>query len=121
GSLYHGLDKTFFFVSYEGQRAQRSLTQTFSVPAAAPRAGHFAGLSPIIDPMTGQPFPNNQIPASRLDPVAVTLLAKVPLPTGAGSVQNLLAVEQDTNPMNQATLRLDHRVAARDQLFGRFS
>ncbi|HEV3061944.1 MAG TPA: carboxypeptidase-like regulatory domain-containing protein [Vicinamibacterales bacterium] len=121
GSLYHGSDRTFFFLSYEGQRAERSLTQTFSVPPAAQRAGNFAGLAPLIDPTTGQPFPNNQIPASRLDPVAVALLDKVPLPTGAGSVQNLLAVAQETNPINQATLRMDHRVTARDQLFGRFS
>jgi hypothetical protein len=121
GSLYNGVNKTFFFVSYEGQSAHRSLTQTFSVAPAAQRAGNFAGLAPIIDPTTGLAFPNNQIPAARLDPVAVALLTKVPLPTSAGSVQNLLAVEQETNPMNQASVRLDHRITSRDQLFGRYS
>jgi hypothetical protein len=36
--------KTFFFLSYEGQRVRKSLTQTFSVPTPAMRAGDFDGL-----------------------------------------------------------------------------
>ena len=36
-------DRSFFFFSYEGQRAHRSLTRTFSVPTAAARAGDFSG------------------------------------------------------------------------------
>ena len=37
-------DRSFFFASYEGQRMQRSLTRTFSVPSDAVRNGNFAGL-----------------------------------------------------------------------------
>lgn len=71
-------NKTFFFLSYEGQRVRKSLTQTFSVPTAAMRTGAFSGLPAIHDPTTisggqRQPFPNNQI--TRLDPVAVALVA----------------------------------------------
>ena len=38
----------FFFVSYEGQRIQRSLTQTFSVPPDGLRAGDFSGLGAAL-------------------------------------------------------------------------
>ena len=42
--------KTFFSLSYEGQRVRKSLTQTFSVPTADMRAGNFAGEPLIFDP-----------------------------------------------------------------------
>src|SRR5262249_53377067 len=99
-------DQTFFFFSYEGQRIHRSVTQTFSVPPAELRAGNFAGLPALCDPLTRtatgcEPFVENRIPASRLDPVALALLPKIPEPTNAGIVQNLLAVETQRNPTDQ--------------------
>jgi hypothetical protein len=120
-------DRTFFFFSYEGQRIDRSLTQTFSVPTTALRGGDFSGLAPICDPLTRAAdltcaaFEGNQLPAKRLDPVAVALLAHVPPPTSSGSVQNLLAVGREVNPMDQLSLRLDHRLAGSDNLYGRFT
>ena len=91
-------DRTFFFFSYEGQRIRKAQTQTFSVPTAALRGGDFSGLAPVCDPLTRTSsgctsFANNQIPAGRISPVAKALLAKVPLPTSGGLVQNLLGVE----------------------------
>jgi hypothetical protein len=106
--------------AYEGQRLQQSLTQTFSVPSEALRHGTFAGLAPIMDPLTGKPFPDNQIPFKRLDPAAVALLSHVALPNTSGQVQNLNAVGNEVNPMNQFTLRVDHRAGLNDNLFGRF-
>src|SRR5207248_6986487 len=44
-------NKTFFFLSYEGEQIRKSLSQTFSVPTAAMRAGNFAGLPAIYDPL----------------------------------------------------------------------
>ena len=48
------------------------------MPTAAERAGDFsapglAGCTPPVpmDPLTGQPFPGNVIPANRLDPAGV--------------------------------------------------
>jgi hypothetical protein len=120
-------DRSFFFFSYEGQRIRRSLTQTFSVPPAALRSGNFSGVAAICDPLTRTagdtcaPFPNSQIPANRLDPVALALLDKVPQPTSGGSVQNLLAVGNGLNPMDEFTGRIDHRFSANDNFFGRFT
>ena len=120
-------DRTFFFFSYEGQRIRRSLTQTFSVPTAALRSGDFSGLPPLCDPLTLRAggvctaFAGNQLKANRMDPVAVALLARVPLPTTSGTVQNLLAVGNEVNPMNQFSVRLDHRLSGNDRLYGRFT
>jgi hypothetical protein len=119
-------DRTFFFVNYEGQQIRRAQTQTFSVPPAAMRAGDFASVAtPICDPLTRTsagtctPFAGNRIPVDRLDPIAVALLAKVPLPTSGGAVQNLLAADDQVNPMNQFSAKVDHRLSANDTLYGR--
>jgi hypothetical protein len=119
-------DQTFFFFSYEGQRIRRAQTQTFSVPTAALRSGDFSGLAALCDPLTRTaagctPFSGNQIPAARISPVAQALLARVPLPTSAGLVQNLLGVEDQVNPMNQVSVKVDHRLGQSDNLFGRVS
>jgi hypothetical protein len=120
-------DRSFFFFTYEGQRIRRSLTQTFSTPPLPLRRGDFSGLAPICDPLTRTAngtctaFAGNQIPAARLDPVALALLQRVPEPTSAAAVQNLLAVGDEINPMDQITARIDHRLSANDNVFGRFT
>ena len=120
-------NRTFFFGSYEGTRMRRSLTRTFSVPTGAVRAGDFSGFGPICDPLTipttgvCTPFANNQIPASRIDPIGTGFLRNVPLPTSAASLQNLTSVEESTRDVDQFSVRLDHRLSGTDQLFGRFS
>ncbi len=120
-------NRSFFFGSFEGLRMKRSLTRTFSVPTAAVRAGNFAGLGPICDPLDDsddgrvRAFANNQIPAGRIDPIAAALLQHVPAATPAASTQNLTAVEEQDRDLNQFSLRLDHQLTASDQLLARFS
>jgi len=120
-------NRTFFFGSYEGTRLNRSLTRTFSVPPAAVRAGDFSSFGAICDPLTISttgvctPFPNNRIPANRIDPIATAFLQHVPLPTSAAVLQNLTAVEESTRDLDQFSVRVDHRLTDADQLFARFS
>ena len=121
-------DRTFFFVSYEGQWVNRSLTQTFSVPSAAARGGDLSGLSPACDPLTITspgvgcvPFAGNRIPSDRIDPLASAFLQNVPLPTTNGELQNLTAVERQTRNVDQFSIRIDHQLSGADQIFGRFS
>jgi hypothetical protein len=120
-------DRSFFFFSYEGQRSNRALTRTFTVPTAAVRGGNFSGAS-ICDPSTiatpggaCTPFANGIIPQGRIDPLAASLLQQVPLPTSSSAQQNLTAIEQQIKDVDQFTLRLDHRFDSGDQLFARVS
>jgi hypothetical protein len=120
-------NRSFFFGSFEGLRMKRSLTRTFSVPSGAVRAGNFAGLGTICDPLTipttgsCAPFANNQIPAGRIDPIAAALLQHVPAATSTSNAQNLTAVEQQNRDLNQFSVRLDHELTGSDRLFARFS
>ena len=119
-------NRTFFFVSYEGQRLRKSLTQRFSVPTEAMRMGDFSGAAVIFDPnnTTGgqrQPIPNNRIQAPRLDGVATALLQQVPLPNLPGVAQNLRATGSQRIDANEYSARLDHQFSGSDTAYARFS
>jgi len=118
-------NKTFFFLSYEGQRVRKSLTQTFSVPTVAMRRGDFSGSPTIYDPTATtngqrQPFPNNQI-LRPLDPVAVALLAQIPFPNLPGIAQNLRSTGNQRVNGNQYSARLDHQFSGNDSTYLRAS
>jgi len=121
-------NRSFFFLSYEGLRMQRSLTRTFSVPDDAARNGNFSAFTKqICDPTTiptlgvCTPFANNTIPANRIDPIAAAFLAKVPRATSPAPSQNLTSIEKSTRDIDQFSARLDHRFSDSDHVFGRFS
>jgi hypothetical protein len=74
-SVYDGRNKSFFFFSFETFRGSQT-TQTFNptVPLQAWRSGDFSALTtPVLDPLTRQPFPGNRIPADRLNPTAAAM------------------------------------------------
>jgi hypothetical protein len=125
GPLIKG--RTFFFLSYEGQRVRKSLTQTFSVPTQAMRQGDFSGLPTIYNPLSAstggqrQEFVNNMIPEGSLDPVATALLAHTPLPNLPGIAQNLLASDTQSVDTDQYSARIDHRLTEKDNAFVRAS
>jgi hypothetical protein len=125
--LYHGKDKTFFFADYEGNRRRFATPQQFSVPPAAMRAGGLASLpgGAVVDPRTGQPFPNNVIPSSRLNPVAQSLFSSyLPLPNyGDGSDTNANYRRQQPSPadINGYDLRFDQTLNDKQQLYARWS
>jgi Carboxypeptidase regulatory-like domain len=118
-------NRTFFFLSYEGQRIRKSLTSTFSVPTPAMRSGDFAGLAPVYDPGSSdsgirQPFAGNRIPAS-LDPIARALLNVIPQPNLPGIAQNLLTSQVQRADANNYSARLDHQFSSSDTAYARFS
>ncbi|HLI85165.1 MAG TPA: TonB-dependent receptor [Bryobacteraceae bacterium] len=139
--IYNGHDKTFFFFSWESHPTSTVNSNTFdTVPTVAYRNGNFSaamaavnnrslGTDPlgrpilqnaIYDPGTqrvynGQiirdPFPNNTIPASEMDPVALKIQALIPLPQGPNANQ---LVNNYLNPFTTVsqnyipTLKIDH-------------
>jgi hypothetical protein len=92
------VEKLFLFVSYTAnlQRVGSSLTTT--VPTLAERSGDFSGIGHVVyDPATGLPFSNNQIPASRISPIAQGLMQYIPSPNQPGAVQNFLYTTSTPN------------------------
>lgn len=93
-------DKLFYFVSYEGSYDRQSANQILTVPTAAMRTGDLSGSSAAVyNPFTGaangtgrEVFPNNRIPASRMDPIALKILQDLPQPNlGSGAANNFFA------------------------------
>ncbi|MGH9662905.1 MAG: carboxypeptidase regulatory-like domain-containing protein, partial [Bryobacteraceae bacterium] len=91
--LYNGANKDFFFFGYQGTRIRNvggtssayvptadNLRGDFSnVLSASNSANPFAKATTIVDPLTGQPFPGNQIPTRRFDPAAVAFTKYIPI------------------------------------------
>jgi hypothetical protein len=76
-------DRLFFFGSYQGTRFTTANDgQIAFVPNANERTGDFSDLLPgtqLVNPITGNPYPNNQVPVS---PTAAYILNQIPLPNG---------------------------------------
>lgn len=122
--LYNGKNKTFFFTSYEGLRERTQPNYLTSVATQAMRNGDFSGLPSILDPLASPltPFPNNQVPSTRIDSKAKTLIAYVPLPnqtgTGpAGTLQNYRWAVGNISDINRYGARIDHRFSERDSIW----
>jgi hypothetical protein len=118
-------DRTFFFVDYQGQRQSIGRTVTSNVPTLAERSGVFR--QNIYDPTTTvgntrQQFPNNMIPRSAMDPVALALLDRYPLPTNSATANNYTQTANEIDDQDQGDVRIDHKLATgRDQMFGRLT
>jgi hypothetical protein len=133
-------NKVFFFGSFEGFRREQSLFTFFTVPSAALRAGDFSNavntngtIQQIYDPTSGTSngvgrtqFTNNQIPANRIDPIALKVLSLFPLPnsggTGAGGLTNNYKRQEDrTFNRDNMDVKVNWNRTAANQIWGKFS
>jgi hypothetical protein len=122
---------TFFFFSYDGQRRRQALNYNVSVPLPAFRNGDFSAYrNKIYDPLTTVPsgntytrtaFPNNTIPASRLDKVGKALIDLYPDPNGPGQSSNYNTNPSQSLGSNSFDVKVDPRLSPRDQTFFRYS
>ncbi|HXM34739.1 MAG TPA: TonB-dependent receptor, partial [Pyrinomonadaceae bacterium] len=122
--LYHGKNRTFFFVDYEGNRRRTSTPLQFLVPTADQRRGNLSTLTsdPIIDPMTGQAFAGNVIPTNRISQTARNLLAKYyPTPNSTNSNANLFLLTPVPADTNGYDVRIDQVLSKQHSLYGRWS
>ena len=120
-------DKLFFFYGQEFRKIETlrgtgiNLTRT---PTEAQRTGNFAGLPTITDPLTGQPFPGNVIPADRVDPIARAMLDRFPAPNAdpavLGGNRNFSAETLGKRDFRQEFARVDYRLSDAHSLYGRF-
>ena len=123
-------DKTFFFVDYQGLRIDAGQTYLSTVPSLKMRQGNFSELTRVIyDPLTGQPFPGNIIPASRWDPASANIMQQLyPEPNTAGTigsggqpVNNYLINPVMNRDDNQVDAKVDHRLTSNNRFFVRYS
>jgi hypothetical protein len=124
--LYHGRNKTFFFGTYEGLRLPKQQVLTQSVPSLALRSGDLSAYTTsVLDPTTGKPFPGNQIPLSRIQPLSLAALQYLyPLPnTGpASSITNNYTTNFPTAiSSNQTDFRVDQVISGTQTAFFRFT
>jgi len=127
--LLKGDPHTFFFADYEGNRRRLTTPLFLSVPTSAMRGGNlndpnFIGSnSLVVNPLTGQPFPNNQVACNPdcINPVATALLGVIPLPTSPEASVNYL--QQSPTPSNTDgyDVRIDHTLTAKQSLYLRWS
>src|SRR5215213_9862898 len=109
-------NKTFFWSAGEKYVNNQPQQNSFLVPTTAERSGDFSQtfrngqLQRIIDPLTGQPFPGNIIPAGRISPVGQALMNYFPkadtqVDNGAS---NFSMTDLLPNAAYQFTTKADH-------------
>ncbi|HEY6548866.1 MAG TPA: carboxypeptidase regulatory-like domain-containing protein, partial [Vicinamibacteria bacterium] len=118
-------NQVFFFADYQAFIRDRPGEQVVSVAPAEWRRGDFSGAGVTIrDPLTGAPFPGNQIPTSRFSPVAQAVLANqslYPLPSLPGATNNLVAGSSDKIRTHQGDFKVDANLSDHDRVFARVS
>jgi hypothetical protein len=129
-------DKLFFFFSREWQeQLLPSAARRSRVPTALEIAGDFSQTRSgngtpitIYDPTTGQPFPNNRIPANRLNPDGLAILRKF------GSFANVQNFNTAANyafnhesqasagyPRREYSIRTDYNMTDNTRMFVRYT
>src|ERR1051325_8538385 len=112
-------NRTFVFASSEGYRTLTTRSGVLLLPTAAERRGDFSQTGfTIYDPITTRPdprdprnfirdpFPGNQIPADRLNPVALAMIRYLPDPISGTSRPAVAGV---VDQADQITGKVTHR------------
>src|SRR5216683_3056393 len=145
--LYHGKDKTFWFMCFE--KFRRACGQSpVNVPTQAMVSGDFSGLTdpnvgqtfgnpiPIFVPIAwkanpalmpagcvpgaapGAQFPGNKIPSSCISKVSQSLLGFIPNPTSPGEIDNYSPTFVPVNTQTNWGITADHNLTSRQALHG---
>jgi Carboxypeptidase regulatory-like domain len=146
--MYDGHNKTFFFVNWE-QFRENTIINNFPtvVPTVRYRKGDFGqaltgrnlgkdGLgralleNTIYDPLTEQlingvryrdPYPNNIIPLTNIDPVALKIQEFIPQPSNSGLTNNYVPAYSNSRVSSVPSIKLDHSLSSQLKLSGYWS
>jgi hypothetical protein len=137
--IYNGKNRTFFMFDYEGHKVrQPNQVGESTVPTQAFENGDLSALLhrhdtsgnvlpsiQVIDPITGVPFANNIIPASRISPIAKNLYQFFPAAqfTTPDPISgfNYIGVGSTNINDDQRYVRIDHQISEKDKLFGHYA
>ena len=130
-------NKSFFHFSWQGfkRRGGTGALGLLTIPTNEFRQGDFAALTdpggnliPVFDGNSTRPdgeggfmrdaFQNNRVPATRIDPIAGTVMGMLPAPDRAGIVDNW--VNRSSNPTDDDSfaLKFDHALSDNHRLSG---
>lgn len=123
--FYNGKDKTFFYGTYEGFRYPQASLQQEELPTQSMLSGNFNGNGTVVDPTTGNPFPNDTIPANRINPVSQKFLSLFPTPN-TGDLNAVHAANYVDNAnaayhSDQYDIRIDQYLTSKQSIFGRWT
>jgi hypothetical protein len=113
--------RTFFFAAYEGRRKRLAQRRFATVPDPRLLAGDFSGKAQISDFLSNAPFPENIIPANRLNRLAIGFGAYIPAPNTAGPQGNYVGAPSASDDFDQFHARIDHHFSEQNTIFGRLS
>jgi hypothetical protein len=112
-------NKTFFFGDVELGTIRQTSPVISTLPSQAQRLGQFS--TAIRDPLTGQPFLNNRIPASRIDPIAARALGYLPLPQTSARTNNFLYNTPGNQDAKKGDFRVDQIISGNQNAYFRYS
>jgi hypothetical protein len=115
--VYDGRNKTFWLVNYEGRRTRNGSTDLLTIPTPDQLAGHFT--STIIDPVTGNAFPDNIVPKERFTRLAQLAIKLYPTPNTNQPNGNYIRNRTLPNDTDQYTVRADQQLGRWGNLLGR--
>ncbi len=114
-------DRMFLFGNWEQTKIRRGVFRTGSAPTAAERRGDLSAFGKVIfDPRTGNPFPGNIIPATRIDPISARLAEFYPLPNNANPLANFVSSPSLRSDLDSYLLRYDHLLTSKHSLMFRY-
>lgn len=114
-------NRTFFYAAFSGTLSPGESAETATVPTQAMTIGNFAAFSPIVNPATGVPFFNNQIPSSQISSVSSTFIQKFyPAPNygnGDFAAGNYRFTMPTFTKEKNLFARVDHHFSDRHSMF----
>jgi Carboxypeptidase regulatory-like domain/TonB dependent receptor len=127
-------DKLFFFFSYEDGRSITTNTNQFEMPISSFIKGDFSQYKTVVvngqtlnsivyDPLTGLPFPDNKIPASRISAAGARFAQfystpNIVTPTGLGNNFSYSSPSYQVDPRWE--IRIDYQAGSKDHLMFRY-
>ena len=121
-------NKLFFFWDELWEHHTTASVNNVTMPTQAERNGDFSSSvdqsgKPVViqDTSSGAPFPNNQIPASRLYKPGVALLNLFPLPNAIAAshpTYNYTSQGATANPHREDLVRADYNVTSKWRVYG---